>query len=176
MTKTQVKVEPHANKRAVERFGVTHDDATRWIREQFSTATFIGDTVDSFGVPGRLYSNGDVVFGVAPGEMRIRTVFKPESRHPELERRVDEFLAKEIRKIDRHVEKLKRESSIKIAELNLEIAQLELCKAKSRSDSVILACEARIRAIGDVIRELEREVNVAIHDRHLALKTKAAYV
>lgn len=176
MSDTQVKIEPHATKRARERFGVKNDDAARWIREQFSTAVFIGDTVDSFGAPGRLYSNGEVVFGVAPLEMRIRTVYRPEHRHPELTQKVSDFLAKEIRKIERKSTKVKREASIKIAELNVESAQLELRKVTSRSESVNLACDARIRAIGEEIRELNRQINAADLDRHLALKTKAAYV
>ncbi|MFW5434300.1 hypothetical protein [Paenibacillus apiarius] len=176
MSATQVKIEPHAIKRATERFGVKHDDAGRWIREQFTTAVFIGDSIDSFGAHGRIYSNGEVVFGVAPLEMRIRTVFKPEHRHPELAQKVSDFLAKEIRKIERSTTKIKREASIKIAELNVEAAQLELRKVTSRSESVNLACDARIRAISEEVRELNRQINAAILDRHLALKTKAAYV
>lgn len=171
-----VKVEMHAIKRAVERFGVENGQAAKWIREKFASAEFIGDTFDHRGNARRIFSTGDILFGVHAEELRILTVFKPENRHREIKRKVVELVAKEVRRIERKFEKIERESTIKIAELSVEIAQVNLRKVKSRSESVQLACDGRIAALNDEVAELRAEVEKAKRERHLALKTKAAYV
>ncbi|MCG7407737.1 hypothetical protein MH117_09905 [Paenibacillus sp. ACRRX] len=171
-----VKVSHHANKRATERFGVKQEDATKWIRDQYASAIYVGDTIDSSGAKRKLYSNGSVIFGVSIEDGCVVTVFKPTSKHREIKSKVTEFVAKEVRKIDRRLQKSERVSSIKIAELRLEIATLELRKVKSRSTSVIAACDARIGAICQELGLIEAEIKEAVSERHLALKTYAAYV
>lgn len=171
-----VKVEAHANKRAMERFGIPHAQTTKWIREQFSTAVFIGETFDKLGNRRRIFSNGDVLLVVNLNELRIHSVYKPESRHREIKRKVADLVAREVRRIERKFEKFERESTIKIAELNVELAQVNLRKVKSRSEATCLACDARTAALIDEIREIRIELESAESERRRAIKTKAAYV
>lgn len=173
---TDVKIEKHAIDRAVQRFGVQREKAAEWLQAQFKLAKFIGETIDNTGATRRLYSNGEVLFGVPAHELAIITVFKPTSKNADIKRKVVDMVAKEVRKIQRKLEQVERESTIRIAELRLEVAQVDLRKAKSRSDSVRLACDSRVNALNEEIRLITIEIEKARAERHLALKTHAAYV
>lgn len=173
---TDVKIEKHAIDRAVQRFGVQRENATKWIQTQFSLAQFIGEHDDSSGKRRRLYSNGFVLFGVSTRDMAIVTVYKPTTKSADIKRKVTDFVAKEVRKIQRKLEMVERESTIKIAEMRLEIAQVDLRKAKSRSDSVRLACDSRVSALNEEIRLITIEIEKTRAERDLAMKTHAAYV
>lgn len=171
-----MKIEPHACNRAVERFGVKADDAAKWIREQFAVAVYVGDTFDKLGNLRRIFSNGSVLIVVNANESRVHTVYKPRSRHQGIKQKLVDVLEKETRKIKRHLEKVRRESTIKIAEIQVEIAQVNLQKVKSKSEAVRLACDARISALYEEVREIRIELESAEAEWKRAVITKAAYV
>lgn len=171
-----MKIEPHAQKRAIERFGVDGNRAAAWIREQFATAVYVGDTFDNLGNQRRIFSNGSVLIVVNAKEQRVHTVYKAESRHRNIKRKVVDLVEREVRRIEKQIEKFERESSIKIAEIQVEIAELNLRKMKTRSEAVRLACDGRIGALYEEIREIRVELESAGAEWKRAVKTKAAYV
>jgi len=176
VSETIIKIEPHACKRARERFGVENDKAGNWIREQFATSVYIGDTFDKLGNLRRIFSNGSVLIVVNAKELRVHSVYKPERRNREIRHKVTDLVEKEARRIGRKLEKIRRESTIKIAELNVEIAEINLRKVKARSEAVKLACDGRIAALYEEIREFRILLESAEAEWKSAVYTKAAYV
>lgn len=87
-----------------------------------------------------------------PKEAALTTIYVP------LQTKVNELYAKEYRKLERLERQLEKKTITAEYELNYEIAALKLRMFKTRSDSVKLACQARINAIEQELRHMKQEV------------------
>lgn len=170
-----MKIEQHAIKRAVERFGVEENVAANWMRREFSKAKFVANTVDSYGIRGKLYSTDGIVFATDLRGERIKTVYPATPSHREIKHKIDELLAKELRKLHRRERAQERKYRLAKTELELEKAELYYRVERTRSEAVKLACQARINAINERLREYYEETRAVKDEKHWTAKTVMAY-
>ncbi|TCJ00011.1 hypothetical protein [Cytobacillus praedii] len=173
----QITLTSHCLLRAKERFKMDEPSAIGYFRSKLSTAKKIGLVISEDGSPCILYANGRVGMYVSLDHTEMKTVIKHESvTYEPIKSKVAELHAKEFRKIARKETTYKRRLENSILEVNLEIANLELRKHRTRSISVKNACEARIAALRLHIKEKEDEIEEIIATRRQIARSMVSVV
>jgi len=155
---TDLKIDKHAVKRAIERFNVKPDDAEKWVRRTFSKAMFVTDVKNDDGRTIHLYAYREITFIYWPQTNAIKTVFPSTRRTPLIIRdKIVNLFRKELRSLERQRAALIARAERGKAEINAEIGywQDELKRARGGRR---LAIKARIEALEIALIDIEREV------------------
>lgn len=154
-----IKMSDHGYIRSKERFNKDKNEALPYFRSKLKVAKKIGKQISEQGNPAILYAIGRIGIYVSTDYKEIVTVIKQESvTYEPIKEKVRELHAKEIRKIKRKEYTCKRRLEDDTYNINVELAQLKLRHHKSRSESVKLACQARMNALDIYIKEKEEEI------------------
>lgn len=157
----KVKITEHAYKRASDRLGLTNrNHATGQIRSILKNAQRIGLIVSEDGNESILYALNRIAIYLSTDLQRVITVNRFENiTYVPVKQKVKEIHEKELRKLDKVISSKTKYTKIIKAELGIEIANLSYRLIKTRSQSVKMACEARIKAIREYIKQLDDEVS-----------------
>lgn len=172
----QIEVTPHAEEQAQKRFNARYNQARKWIIDNLRKAQYIGIIENEDSKPARLFGYHRIAFVVDIDRDCVITVYPRHESPQSIHSRIKEIVTKELRKKDRKVSALERKTKLTKADLRVELAELERRKIRTRSDAVRLACQARINAINDRLRELDEEVDREKQERSALLKGVVAYV
>lgn len=178
MTKSiALEITKHAIDEAVSKFGKQRKLAEGWIRSNFAKAKYLGDILSDDGKgTRRLYAYNRIAFVLDPEVDRLVTVYPRKSAAPQLSHRINDIIAKEIRKAERKERALEKRTKLTVADLRVELAHLERRKVRTKSDAVRLATQARINAVNERIDELEAELVAVKQERSTLLKGAVMYV
>lgn len=157
MDLNKIKLTKHSAQRVRERLKAKSGEELKVIKDLLKNSTYMGVGCDENGVKCYLYINGKVRI-MADNDSWIRTVIVESNVNYPLKEKLSEIWFKEIRKLNRKIRT--REKYVKDFELNanIELAELKLRLHKTKSTSVKLACEARIKAITETVRNYNREI------------------
>lgn len=168
----------HALERAAERLGIQNNaHATGFFREKLRDATRVGETLSRDGNESILYANDGVGMHLSPDLEKVITVciYNPLLYDP-IKDKVKFLYDKELRKISRAERaKMRRMNYIK-AELQIELAELNLRSLRTRSQAVRDSCQARTNAIQYHLQELEREVKLIQNSKRQLSKVLSTLV
>ncbi|OMC96244.1 hypothetical protein MKX34_24065 [Paenibacillus sp. FSL R5-0636] len=140
----------HAAKRAVERFGITHDNVNTWFNEKLTSARYVCNTVDDDGSEARLFVNGKIMFFAALYEDIVKSV-RYASRTQMAADCIAELAEKELRK--RQVKALEAERSYADKKAQLETRRIDINIAILRTKSA-----PRIANLTASLAEVEAEL------------------
>ncbi|MGL3988387.1 hypothetical protein [Bacillus paralicheniformis] len=150
----QYEVTKHAIDRAVERLGVLRSVAPNHLVQLMQTAVYVGSNPDKRGGRQEVYDHHKSRVRFIVYKNKIVTVYKmPEP----LDAIPDEMKTALRRKANAMIRRIKRETralNVQLAEKNLEIAQLELNRAKARSNKVITSIDEKISVLKSEYREI----------------------
>lgn len=174
----KITVTQHAIDEAVKDFRVPRQTAEEWVRSTFRKSRFIANIISAEGKPCRLFGHHRIALVLDATENVVITVYP---RHPNnsvtsITRKVDEMLARELRRAERKETRLERIIRLTKAELTVEIAQLELRLLRARSESTKLACQARINAINEYFAQLDADLLATKKEKSAVAKTVVAYI
>lgn len=171
-------VTSHAAEEAVKDFGIMPSLAANWVAETARKAKFI-----SRGVMGAdrktcdLYGINRACFIVREKDNTVTIVtVHPARPRAILRDRVEAFVLRELRAIERRERILERRIALTKAELDVEKAELNLRMLRARSESTRLACQARINAINEYYTQLDADLLAVKHEKRAVAKTVAAYI
>ncbi|WP_338461636.1 hypothetical protein V5G20_17995 [Brevibacillus borstelensis] len=171
-------VTDHAAEEAVKDFGIEPSRAASWVAETARKAMFISGRVMGFDRKhSDMYGYNRICFIVRANEkaVTIVTVY-PARPGATLRDRVENLLARELRKVESAETKLRRRNERIKAEFNVEIAILKLKMLRARSEATRLACQARINAINEYFTQLDADLLAVKHEKRAVAKTVAAYL
>jgi hypothetical protein len=157
---SKITLTNHAHERATERFGLKdRAQATGFFREKLRTAGRLGEVIAADGNDAVLYANEGVAIYLSPDLEKVITVciHNPFKYNP-LKDKVQLLYSKELRKISRTEKAQVRRVKHTKAELEIELAELNLRLLRTKSKAVKTSCEARIMAIKNHLHELEKEL------------------
>ncbi|MEC1648218.1 hypothetical protein [Bacillus halotolerans] len=181
------RVDPHAIKRADERLGIEKKQAANYLRQLMQTAYYIGDKSSQYGgLSGKVYDNVKArVRMIVVDDDLIKTAYKmkdplgPIETEAPIAKLPDELKTVIKRKSDaiivRHNREL-RSLTIQLAEKNLEIAQLELNRARARAHKIIAVIDAKIDIAKKEHAVINEKVNAIKSEIKSIEKGVAAYV
>lgn len=169
------RISQHAIDRAVERFGIKRNLADNWIRTNLNKAKFISETISEDGNPARLFAYDRVVFILEAVENRVITIYKPKAPS-EISSKITKLLNRELARFETAERKVERRNTLYKAELEVEIAELNLRLLRARSESKKMALKARIQAIQLRIDELDNEIIEVKREKTAVARGVAAYV
>lgn len=169
-----VIVTKHAIERATKRFNVRINAAEEWIKSRFIGAEFIADVVSDEGKESRLFTKEGVTFLLAPDSDTIITVYKPFNYS--VVDKVRKTVKRELEKAQRQARKIERENQIKIAELEVIVANRRLNQLKARSPKVRAIIETQINELNEKITSFKSEIVNAKREMSQVAKGVAAYL
>lgn len=172
----RVELTAHAINEAVSKFNVERNQAEKWIRSNIRNARYVGEIVSDDGNPSRLFAARRIVFAVDVKDDKVITLYPQNQAPSELYEDLLKVALKHAKRSTREIKKARKETAIRIAELNVEIAELRLRKAKTSSRSVAIACDANINARLTEIDELNNELREKESQHRRLMKGVAAYV
>jgi hypothetical protein len=158
----EINFTSHSIQRAKERFNMDETHAVTYIRSRLSQASYIGVVADEdSGKPSHLFANGRTAFHLSLDLKNIITVYKCEKvTYEPIKNKVLDLHKKKFNRYaisekakQRKLDQLRLEADVQIAECNLR-------KHKTRSESVRLACEARVNAINQTLTEYQKEIEM----------------
>ncbi|MCP6682947.1 hypothetical protein [Bacillus nakamurai] len=177
-------VTKHAVDRAVERLGYDRGSAVGCINNLMQTAHYIGDANDHNGKTSRIFDHIKSRVRLVVIDNKVVTVYKmhdglaPINSQP-INGLPDELKAVIKRKsnalIVRHTREL-RSLTIQLAEKNLEIAQLELNRAKARAHKIIAVIDAKLDVARSEYASINEKANAIKSEIESIEKGVAAYV
>lgn len=170
----KVYVTKHAIERATQRFDVRINAAEDWIRARFRGAKYIANTVLENGREGRLFAKDGVSFVLDQNENKIVTVYKPYN-HAVIEK-VRATVQRELTKAQRMVRKVERENSLKIAEIEVDLAQCKLRQLRARSPKVRDSIQQKIDSLYTQVDALNSEIIDVKREMTNIAKGVAAYL
>lgn len=171
-----VEVTKHAIQAATTKFGIGRNQAENWIRDNIRNARYIGEIISDDDNESRLFANRRIVFVVDAVDDRVITVYPQNDAPTELYEDLLKVALKHARRSTREINKARKETAIKIAELNVEIAELKLRQAKTTSRAVDMACHNKINELIAKIHEYKDELREKESKHRRLLKGVAAYV
>lgn len=129
------------------------------IKSMLKKAKCIGLVTDEEGRESVLYAHGRTGIHISPDLNKVITVIRQDvvSFEP-IKNKMTELLEKEIRKLTRKENARVRQLTELKYEAKCEVAELELRSFRSRSQSVKMACQSRIKAIEISLEQLEQEI------------------
>lgn len=170
-----VSVTKHAMERAAERFNVRLNAAEDWIKARFRGAKFISDIIaDNGDGVRRLFVNDGVMFILAECSDKIITVAKP-YKHSVADK-VRKTVQRELDKARRQARKVERINSIKIAELELVVANRKLNQLKARSPKVKAIIQGQTDELMTQIDALHGEIIEAKREMTRTAQGVAAFL
>ncbi|MEX5835839.1 hypothetical protein D070_13475 [Bacillus velezensis] len=183
-------VTKHAVDRAVERLGYDRGSAVGCINNLMQTAHYIGDANDHNGKTSRIFDHIKSRVRLVVIDNKVVTVYKMHeglapidatpSRNPNPINGLPDELKTVIKRksgaiIVRHKREL-RILTIQLAEKNLEIAQLELNRAKARAHKIIAVIDAKIAVARSEYASINEKATVIKSEIESIEKGVAAYV
>ncbi|MCY7751590.1 hypothetical protein MOB18_21250 [Bacillus inaquosorum] len=188
----QYRVDPHAVKRAIERLGIAERHAANHLRQLMQTAYYVGDKTSRYGgIRGKVFDNVKArVRIIVIEDDLIKTVYKmadplapiegnPIVSTPPITDLPDELKAVLKRKSDALIVRRNRELrslTIQLAEKNLELAQLELNRARARAHKIIAVIDAKIDIAKKEYATINEKVDAIKSEIKSIEKGVAAYV
>jgi hypothetical protein len=174
-------VTPHAIKRAVERLGVDEDHAINYINQLMQTAYYNGDSTSKYGIT-RVYDHYKTRTRIIVGkDDRVITIYRIQeelnvSELPAYFRdKLKVLFKKEHDNIELMERKVERRNTLTIAEIKVELAELNLRLLRARSKSTINAINARVKSLEIAIDERNKEVNKIKRDKEIISKAATNY-
>jgi hypothetical protein len=169
-----VEVTKHAIERVNERFGISKQQATNWVRQRMNSAEFVAIT-DNEGTAARMFAYAGAIFVLDIEVDRVISVYKP-YKQPLLYDKVKSLVLRELKRVERIESKTERRNTLSKAELEVELAECKLMLLRSRSHSRRNVLQARINAIQIRINELDTEIiEVRTNKKHIA-RGVASYI
>lgn len=177
-------VTEHAIQRAVERLGISKEHARNHLINIMQSAYYHGSTPYAKGVR-KLYDHvkSKTRIVVSDDNSTIITVYKfPEiyeatTEFPKfVQEKVAKVVQRELKRFESTERKVERRNTLYKAELEVEIAELNLRLLRARSESKKMALKARIQAIQLRIDELDNEIIEVKRKKSIIAKGVAAYV
>ncbi|EMT54761.1 hypothetical protein I532_04115 [Brevibacillus borstelensis AK1] len=154
-----ITIKEHAIDRAVQRFRIPREQAAQWIYERFLESEVVAENIRSYTNEGHTYAARGVAIGVGTDRKTIRTVYYNTKRFPPVvSDKVRDVVAKEIRKLDRRINAIKRALPLQKAALEFERAERKLALMSTRSVAKRMALQARINALDTYINEIDEEL------------------
>ncbi|XVM19368.1 hypothetical protein P5643_22010 [Bacillus subtilis] len=167
------EVTKHAVDRAVERLGISRPQAAGHIRQLMQTAFYVGDLNNEYGQRTKAFDHIKSRTRLIVDGIRVVTVYKmadplaPVEDTPPITELPDELKAVLKRKSDALIVRRNRELrtlTIQLAEKNLEIAQLELNRARARAHKIIAVIDAKI--------DVAKKEYAVINEKVIAIKSE----
>lgn len=160
---SDVEISQHAYERSIERFSLQHkkwDDVKRYLHKHLTDADYIGRIQCTDGNEGEMFVKNQFCFHLKPESFdTIITVIKIDKmKYSPAQTKIRNLVAKEFRKLNRREKARVRQLQEYKLEADLEVSKLKLRKYRTKSDSVKLSCDARIKAITLRLDELEKEI------------------
>ncbi|TXK24511.1 hypothetical protein [Bacillus amyloliquefaciens] len=184
------EVTRHAVDRAVERLGISRPQAAGHIRNLMQTAFYVGDLSNEHGHRTKAFDHIKSRTRLIVDGIRVVTVYKmadplapvednPTAGTPLITELPDELKTVLKRKSDVLIVRHKRELrslTIQLAEKNLEIAQLELNRAKARAHKIIAVIDAKIAVARSEYASINEKATAIKSEIESIEKGVAAYV
>jgi hypothetical protein len=165
-----IKFTDHALQRAKERFNKNSKDAQTYFKGILKISKYVGIIEDGNSKPNQLFAYNKIAIILSMDCKMVRTVFKADTitydplKNKVLElhkKKFNHYLIKE-RALQKRLNQLELESQVEIAECNLR-------KYKTKSQAVKNACEARIKAVEQTIQEYTLDIqNLQTEKRRIA--------
>lgn len=172
----KIVVTEHAIQRAVSRFDKKRSEAERWITDNLRKAAYVGEVVDEEGRERILYGYERIAFVVSKIDGAVITVYPQHHVTPTIRQKVEEIIARELRKARRKFERIYRDVELTKADLMVERAECYRRKLRTRSEAVRNAMEGRIRAIDEYCAQLDDDVAKVRRDNSALVKGVVAYL
>ncbi len=169
---TDVIVTKHAADQAESRFNV--NDPYNWVRQKAKSADFISVICNSQGKPARLFAKKGVCLAVDYTEDKVITVY--EGNKSPISDKLARFAKKELAKAEKDEVRTIRKADILRGEIEMELGELRIKLARSRSLPKQLAYKARISALEMRLADLPEEKNEARRKKTQVVKGFAAFV
>lgn len=184
------EVTRHAVDRAVERLGISRAQAGSHLRQLMQSAVYVGDQSNHEGRTAKVFDHIKNRTRMIVDGIRVVTVYKmheglapidatPSGNPNPINGLPDELKALIKRKsgaiIVRHKREL-RSLTIQLAEKNLEIAQLELNRAKARAHKIIAVIDAKIAVARSEYASINEKATAIKSEIESIEKGVAAYV
>ncbi|WP_432661337.1 hypothetical protein [Bacillus subtilis] len=184
------EVTKHAVDRAVERLGISRPQAAGHLRQLMKTAFYVGDLTNEYGKRVKAFDHIKSRTRLIVDGIRVVTVYKmadplapvedkPTANTPPITDLPDELKTVLKRKSDALIVRRNRELrtlTIQLAEKNLEIAQLELNRARARAHKIIAVIDAKIDVVKKEYAVINEKVNAIKSEIKSIEKGVAAYV
>lgn len=170
---SQVSLSDHGMKRARERLNwgnKSHIEIEGLLKKELSTAEYVGQISSSDGNVSEMFVKGSVSIHLSPDLKNIITVITYDKLpYSPVNSKLKQLLHKEFRKLNRSESARHRRLELFRLEAKSEISELKLRAFKTRSESVRLACEGRVKSLSDRLFELENElIDIRNHKRQIA--------
>jgi hypothetical protein len=164
----------HVKERATERFGVNAAQAEQWVRQKLSQAKHVGNILSGEGEERRFFAAPGVGFVVELERDRVITCVEPRpSRF--ISDKVNAILQRELQRVIRLEKRITRRNELKIAELNVALAEGKLRLLRARKHEVICEVRNEINCIESEIASLQAEIQNAKIERCKLVKGAGAY-
>jgi len=183
------EVTKHAVNRAIERLGFTKNEAENRLNQLMQTAYYNGRTT-GYGTVANVYDNHNhrIRFIVSDAN-EIVTVYKfPEHTEVEaprpklsevptfLSEKVAKVVQRELERFESNERKIERKNTLIIAELRIELAEIDYRLLRARSEAKIMSLKARKSAVEMRIDELNNEIIEVKREKSIIAKGVAAYL
>jgi len=166
-------VSNHAHKRAVERFGVK--DPQNWVRQKMEHAKYMDEVIDEKGKPGRLFACNGVNLDLALDNPVVTTVMIPQACRKS-KRSIERLARKEIDKAEKDEVRAIRRAEVLRGEIEMELGELRIKLARSRSFPKQLSYKGRIKALEMRLADLPEEQTEAKRQKTRIVRGFAAFV
>jgi hypothetical protein len=174
-------VTQHAVKRVVERLGIHEDNVINYINQLMQTAYYNGDSASKYGIT-RVYDHYKTRTRIIlDKDDRVVTIYRiqEELNTTELPAyfrdKLKILFKKEHANLDLMERKVERRNTLSIAEIKVELAELNLRLLRARSESTINAINARVKALEIAIDERNEEVNEIKRNKEFISKAVTNY-
>ena len=174
-----VKTTRHAISQVVDRFGIEESKASHWITEQVLKAKFITMTESDRGQT-RMFSKDGNVFILDEVKDVVITAYPSDARR-EVEAKalhdvVSRTVMREFRKIERQSDQLVRRNTVRIAKIELEVAELRLKLLRARAEERITEFKTKLYELAALKHLLESEIEEAKRVKKQTARGVALYV
>lgn len=158
-----VQLTDHSYERAIDRFSLKHtkkEDVLKYLQKHLSDAEYIGQVTSADGNDSEMFVKGQFCFHLNTELDKIITVVKIENKikcNP-VQDKMNNLVHKEFRKLDRTEKARLRKLHDYRYDVEIEIAEANRRIYRTRSESVKLACQARIKALELELEQLQLEI------------------
>lgn len=159
---SKVKISAHATERGIQRLKINDlrpEKVNRYIKKQLENATYIGRIKATDGSESEMFAIGSYGFMLSPDLTTVKTVvINDRLPYNPVHDKVKQLFEKEFRKLNRAEKAKLGKLELHNHEVEAEIAELKLRIYKTKSESVKLACQARIASLNTRLGELNVEI------------------
>jgi hypothetical protein len=171
----KITVSSHGYQRIIERCNLKRtrkEEVESYIRKQLLKSQYLGLVTSSDGNEGEMFVNGKYSIHLSPENVgKVITILEHNKMpHSPVQDKVVSVVGREFRKLDRREKARIKQLELYELEADCEISELRLRMYKTKSESIKLSCEARIKALRTRLEELKNEIESIKSD-----KRKIAY-